>query len=79
MVVTFYTICGMGPGVTNPTLDDRITDDKFCIAFDVNNSSETEQSALRKFFSETGAEEVNEKNIWLTWILSSKKEVYDTF
>ena len=37
MVVTFYTICGMGPGVDNPTLDDRITDDKFCIAFDVDN------------------------------------------
>lgn len=63
MIVTFYTICGMGPGVTNPTLDDRITDDKFCIAFDVNDASESQQSALRKFFSETGAEEVNVKNI----------------
>jgi len=63
MVVTFYTVCGMGPGVTNPTLDDRITDDKFCIAFDVNDANETQQSALRKFLSETGAEEVNVKTI----------------
>jgi len=29
MVVTFYTVCGMGPGISNPTLHDRITDDKF--------------------------------------------------
>ena len=29
MTVTFYTICGMWPGVKNPILDDRITDDKF--------------------------------------------------
>ena len=36
MVVTFYVICGMGPGIINPTLDDRITDDKFCIAFSTN-------------------------------------------
>jgi hypothetical protein len=63
MVVTFYTICGMGPGVTNPTLDDRITDDKFCIAFDVNDASETQHSDLRKFLLETGAEEVNVKTI----------------
>jgi hypothetical protein len=63
MVVTFYTICGMGPGVTNPVLDDRITDDKFCIAFDVNDANESQQAALRKFFDETGAEEVNVKTI----------------
>lgn len=63
MVVTFYTICGMGPGVSNPTLDDRITDDKFCLAFDVNNASEGEQSSLRKFLTDTGAEQVNVKTI----------------
>jgi hypothetical protein len=39
MTVTFYTICGMGPGIKNPTLHDRITDDKFCIAFDVTGAS----------------------------------------
>ena len=34
MVVVFYIICGLGPGVENPILHDRITDDKFCIAFE---------------------------------------------
>jgi hypothetical protein len=63
MVVTFYTICGMGPGVDNPTLDDRITDDKFCIAFDVDNADESKQTALRQFLTDTGAEEVNVKSI----------------
>lgn len=60
MVVTFYTICGLGPGVTNPYLDDRITDDKFCIAF---NKSEVNTSDAESFFSATGASEVNHKTI----------------
>lgn len=63
MVVTFYTICGMGPGVDNPTLDDRITDDKFCIAFDVDDADDAKHAALRKFLTDTGAEEVNVKSI----------------
>lgn len=63
MVVTFYTICGMGPGVTNPTLDDRITDDKFCIAFDANSADDSELDKLRAFFAATGAAEVNMKTI----------------
>lgn len=63
MVVTFYTVCGMAPGVTNPTLDDRITDDKFCIAFDTNGASSDTLDKLKKFFSSTGASEVNSKTI----------------
>lgn len=61
MVVTFYTICGLRPGVTNPTLDDRISDDKFCVAFDTTHSSETEIDELKSFFTETGVEEMNTK------------------
>lgn len=60
MVTTFYIVCGMGPGVTNPTLDDRITDDKFCIAFDKAHVSEGD---ARRFFESTGASEVNTKTI----------------
>lgn len=63
MVVAFYTVCGMGPGVTNPTLDDRITDDKFCLAFNTNGYSNEEISKLKNFFSKTGASEVNTKTI----------------
>jgi len=61
MVVTFYTICGLGPGVEAKTLDDRITDDKFCIAFDTYGQSENEIEKLRSFFSHTGASEVKTK------------------
>lgn len=62
MVVTFYTICGMAPGITNPTLDDRITDDKFCIAFDATGASEEETGRLKSFLSATGASEINTKS-----------------
>jgi len=60
MTITFYTICGLWPGVKNPQLDLRTTDDKFCLAFDKHDVSESE---ARSFFQETGAEEVNTKNI----------------
>ena len=63
MTVTFYTICGMGFGVKNPTLDDRITDDKFCVAFDVSGASNTEINSFKEFFAATGASEVNQKHI----------------
>jgi len=60
MVVTFYTVCGLGPGVTNPYLDARITDDKFCIAFDKGIVSSGDAES---FFSSTGAGEVSSKVI----------------
>ncbi|MEE9439630.1 MAG: DUF3341 domain-containing protein [Saprospiraceae bacterium] len=60
MVVTFYTVCGLGPGVTNAYLDDRITDDKFVIAF---NKSEIDTSAVETFLSNSGASEINHKTI----------------
>lgn len=63
MVITFYTICGMGPGIMNPTLDDRITDDKFCIAFNANDASQETLDRLKGFFSSTGASEVQTKSI----------------
>ena len=63
MVVTFYVICGLGPGVSSPTLDNRITDDKFCLAFQTNGKSKAEVESLKGFFSRTGAAEVNSKVI----------------
>lgn len=63
MVVTFYTICGMAPGATNPTLDDRITDDKFCIAFDTTGMEKGAVEKYKSFLSATGASEVNSKNL----------------
>jgi hypothetical protein len=58
MVITFYIICGMGPGITNKVLDDRISDDKFCIAF---NKSSADVNKVNEFFRSTGAAEVNSK------------------
>lgn len=63
MVVTFYTICGMWPGVVNTVLDNRITDDKFCIAFDTTHSTEAEKTDLRGFFQGTGASQVDSKTV----------------
>lgn len=63
MVVTFYVICGLGFGVENPILDDRITDDKFCLAFNTNGVSEEEVDKMKGFFEKTGAAEVNSKTI----------------
>lgn len=63
MTITFYTICGMWPGVKAKTLDDRITDDKFCVAFDVTDASEGDVDQLNGFFSKTNAAEVNVKTI----------------
>lgn len=60
MVVSFYIVCGLGPGVTNPYLDDRITDDKFCLAFD---KSEVNPEAIETFLKESGASEINSKTI----------------
>lgn len=60
MVVSFYIVCGLGPGVTNPTLDDRITDDKFCLAFD---QSIVDGGTASAFFSATGAAEIGNKTI----------------
>lgn len=62
MVVTFYAVNGQGPGVTNPVLDDRITDDKFCLSFDVTDSDEGVDS-LKEFLKASGATEIRTKEI----------------
>lgn len=60
MTVTFFVINGQGPGISNPVLDTRITDDKFCIAFD---ATDKDGSEYRTFLEKSGASEVNEKSI----------------
>lgn len=60
MTITFYTICGLWPGVENPQVDLRTTDDKFCLAF---NTKEVSVAEAKSFFTESGAEEINTKSI----------------
>jgi len=63
MTVSFYVVCGLGPGVKSKSLDDRITDDKFCIAFDTTGSDSGMVDKLNSFFKSTGAAEVHTKNV----------------
>jgi len=63
MVVTFYVINGLGPGVTNKYIDERTTDDKFSIVFDTSNSSDAEKENFQSFLSGSGASEVITKTI----------------
>ena len=63
MTITFYTICGMWPGIRPKIIDNRITDDKFCIAFDVSEADKKAKDGLQAFFSNTGAAEVHEKEL----------------
>lgn len=60
MTVTFYIINGLGPGVVNPTIDLRITDDKFCLAFD---KSEVNAAEVESFLKASGAAEIHSKTI----------------
>ena len=60
MTVTFYVINGQGPGVDNVVLHDRITDDKFCLAFD---TSHVDAKKAKKFLEGTGATEITTKII----------------
>ncbi|WP_116124714.1 DUF3341 domain-containing protein [Lewinella sp. IMCC34183] len=63
MVTVFYIINGLGPGAEPRRLHDRITDDKFCIAFDVTERSRSEVDQLREYFSRTGVETVHQKTV----------------
>ncbi len=63
MTVSFYVVCGLGPGVQAKTLDDRISDDKFCLAFDTTGSADGEINKLKSFLQSTGAAEVHTKTV----------------
>lgn len=63
MVLCFYVICGLGPGAEPRRLHDRITDDKFCIAFDATNLDNDSVGRLRSYFQATGAESVHTKAV----------------
>lgn len=63
MVVTFYVINGQGPGIKNPILHPKITDDKFCIAFNGDSLSRQEIDKVNSFFQQTGASHIETKTI----------------
>ena len=61
MVAAFLISCTLGPGITKPILDKRITDDKFLISFDISKNN-VDVNAIKSLLKETGASEVNEKS-----------------
>ena len=61
MVVSYYTVNGLAPGVTSPCLHERITDDKFCIAFDTDGASAQDIGNMKDFLSKTGASLIDSK------------------
>lgn len=63
MVLVFYIICGLGPGAEPRRLHDRITDDKFCIAFDATDLADDKVEELKGYFTTTGAESVHTKMV----------------
>ncbi len=58
MTVSFYVVSGMGFGVENFILDERISDDKFCLAFD---KDEVNADSAKEFLESTNVEEIHEK------------------
>lgn len=63
MVVSYYAVNGQGPGVKAPVLHNRITDDKFCIAFHINDASDEQVSSYKDFLEKSGASEIQTKTI----------------
>jgi hypothetical protein len=63
MVITFFTVNGLSPGMEPMVLHPRITDDKFCIAFDTTNATAEVKGLIQSFFEQTGAEQTEVKSV----------------
>lgn len=61
MVLSFYLICGLGPGAREENIDDRITDNMFCLALAAHDTSTGERDRYADFFRATGASETGAK------------------
>ncbi len=64
MTLTFLLRSGLYPGRIREKLDDRITDDTFCIVFNKDNKLNAEQEIkINSILKESGAFEIKEKNL----------------
>ena len=57
MSITFLIRCGLFPGGTSDSPDERTTDDKFLMVINVDGDS----SPVKEMLTKTGATEINEK------------------
>ncbi len=63
MVGTFLVASGLGPGAQKTVFDPRSSDDKFVLVLDLEKNSKFSQEQLSLFLKESGASEVNDKEI----------------
>ena len=57
MSITFLIRCGLFPGGTSDSADERTTDDKFLMVINVDGDT----SSVKEMLTKTGATEINEK------------------
>ena len=57
MSITFLIRCGLFPGGTSDSPDERTTDDKFVMVINVDGDT----SSVKEMLTKTGASEINEK------------------
>jgi len=63
MVGTFLIASGLGPGSKKTIFDARSSDDKFILVFDLEKNKNYSKDQLKSIISDSGAVEVNEKEI----------------
>ena len=63
MVITYFVVNGLSMKAETEVLHDRISDDKFCIAFDVTGDAAEHAGTYENFLSETGATLVESKEM----------------
>lgn len=63
MVIVYFVRNKFTPIRQTPVMDERTTDDKFVMAFDLNKMSTEEAADVRKLLTDNGAIEINEKEL----------------
>jgi hypothetical protein len=63
MVGTFLVASGLGPGAQKTVFDARSSDDKFVLVLDLEKNNKFSQDQLSLLLKDSGASEVNEKEI----------------
>lgn len=63
MTIVFFVRNGLNPFNSNIILDERITDDKFVVLFDITKKSSEEVESIKGLLTKEGAEEINMKTV----------------
>jgi len=63
MTIAYFIVNGLSMKPETEVLHDRITDDKFCIAFDASGDKSSQSREYERFLNETGASFVGTKTM----------------